>query len=512
MCAYFQAYAMRSSGSIVSDDGARTGVWQGKPTSELKAATVKLLGSVGSRYVNECSISEMLQKIPVSVVEALYTSEVSDADLASVREVACLSPAQLSGLLECFKAWSEADVSDISLWVVLAEQGVAYRTLVLYLHAMITAQEENSFMCAHIFFALLSTAGNANVFNSIVLRAAMNLIKMWARAQREAQLHSTRKTENAQGEEAGEQHPFAEEEEEDFAARSGWLLDAHLGERVSEMLSSCLTMLRLVGLERNPEAFAHAVEALIDVSRVQPGAAASANAYGCLGAMMLPLHGSATTSFNIILKHLVASVLMSFTLMMASSVPKSSVVVRDESIAFIRAAAEEKKELWGSVLHFVQHLCVRAPEKAEYKRRMVASVVEICCWFPHLTSQLSSFLLRLSRNTKAGFRTVAVDIASGLLCQSELLSQVCDPLANGAGSAADSSEEKKDAMEVDEEGDASTPQVLSTAVVPLRSDPEQARDLLSILLSRCSDKAPSVRYTTTGSQCQTFKCMQRNLL
>jgi hypothetical protein len=174
------------------------------------------------------------------------------------------------------------------------------------------------------------------------------------------------------------------------------------------------------------------MEVLITVTRTEPNTAVAEAAMGAMKALLCPMHGSTAMCFQVMLKALLPSVLMTHLSVLGTTAPRKSMLVRKDAIAFIGAVAGEDKvstrneslppsslfvirtttknpahrciqtytnvliltqTLWPPVLSFMQHVCVRSPEKADFKRAAAKSVAELCCFFPDLTSKLTDFLV-----------------------------------------------------------------------------------------------------------------------
>lgn len=454
------------------------------------------------RIITDEELGEGLKQIPSELIA--HASELTEGDLDVVRSSVTLSSSALVALKKCLEQW--VGLKEITekerVWEIFRAEDVSYRALTVWVHALNEAQDESSIHSACVYLALLRLPGNVNIFNPLVLRSSLSLVKLWARAnqasqsksksKRKASTNSSRVEEDDEedDEEGGEGGAeLFDDDDEEAEAKNNWLTNPKVQDQLIHLIASVSAVMRSVSLAKYPEALAYIGEALIEVTRTSPGSDISASAYEAMHALVNPLHGSTLTSFNLLLKNMLPSVLMTFTKMLPSNVPKSSQTVRAESVDFLISVASGSNTLWFPILVFLQHLSVRSPEKAEYKRAAAKSIVDLCVAFPNVVARLSEFLYRLSFNVKPSFRVVAVDVATEILHQPVLITHTnFELLSSHFPSDLDNSIERKEETpptpverKVRAEGEAEAPKH------------PHPRLLLKVLLDRCSDKGATVR-------------------
>jgi condensin-2 complex subunit D3 len=184
-------------------------------------------------------------------------------------------------------------------------------------------------------------------------------------------------------------------------------------------------------------------------------------AWFCLKALCSDLHGNKAKLATEVFNQLLPVVMM----LGEGGAPVQQLNVSlDTSSKHALSFIREIFLAWGpeveqAVKALIQHVCVKVPEKAEYRSHLT-EVVSICCrefCSVKLYVSLLDWLYKYSRNMKVNYRVFAIDIVHALLLQPSR-----QPL-----SSDDLTEEEIGRLEY--------------------------RFLVKTLLSRCSDKAGSVR-------------------
>eukprot|EP00456_Euglypha_rotunda_P079704 TRINITY_DN7676_c0_g1_i9.p1 TRINITY_DN7676_c0_g1~~TRINITY_DN7676_c0_g1_i9.p1 ORF type:complete len:139 (+),score=19.18 TRINITY_DN7676_c0_g1_i9:89-505(+) len=103
---------------------------------------------------------------------------------------------------------------------MLAQHNVPYKGLIAILYVILKGQEEASFVAAMVYFTMIQIPGNYNVFNPMVLRAAMNLLKLWARVTRDAAFASRKAPKKKRGKSRDSEKADDDEDEEKGSQRS----------------------------------------------------------------------------------------------------------------------------------------------------------------------------------------------------------------------------------------------------------------------------------------------------
>jgi len=417
-----------------------------------------------AQVLSELDLGQSLKQISNDLIE--HDSELGTSDLEVVRGAVAASSEALSSLCACLVACAETPTETERVWEILAEQGISYRPFLLWLHSLNEAHDQASFSSACIYTSLLRLPGNVNIFNPMVLRSSLSLLKLWARAN---QVQAKPKGKGEKKSQEDDEEDGAELFEDDEAEeQNDWLTQTSIQAQILKLITLADGVLATVSLENHVEMMTYVGEALIEVTRATPGSQLAKEAYKTMHHLVVPLHGNIAASFNLLLKSMLPSVLMTFTKLTPATVPKNSQQVRQESVDFITAVATGSRFLWWPILNFLQHLCVRTPEKAEYKRATAKSIVDLCSAIPNVVARFSEFLSHLSRNAKPAFRAVSVDVATEILRNPSLVTHESFELPDAPP------EEEKERPE----GEGKQP---------------HPRLLLKIFLDRCSDKTALVR-------------------
>ena len=183
-------------------------------------------------------------------------------------------------------------------------------------------------------------------------------------------------------------------------------------------------------------------------------------AWQLLGSLCRPLHGDPATTFSLLLKPLLPNCLMSLVLHTTPSPPRPLQLIHTATITFLVSTAPAPFHL----LPFLQHVLVSMPDKADYRRVIQHSLVDVLAAEQHAALLVAyvPFLFKVSRNAKPTLRQAAVDVAALLLTSETVL----------RGERAEAEEE---------EGGVTL------------------GGLLELLLLRCSDRSPVVRTRALGA-------------
>lgn len=162
-------------------------------------------------------------------------------------------------------------------------------------------------------------------------------------------------------------------------------------------------------------------------------------AFRLLGTLLKDSHGSLEQTAALIFKNLLPNVLMNYRTN-STSIPKSLVATRNEALRFVqlvsylsvpdtyRSVAEQKEPAFQPALHaFLQHICVRVVDKAEYRNYACGTIEKILSGFASTeVPRFIKFLLKTANNPKvvvlelfqqfqAPTRLFAIEVACTLL-------------------------------------------------------------------------------------------------
>ncbi|XP_062994944.1 condensin-2 complex subunit D3 [Elgaria multicarinata webbii] len=101
----------------------------------------------------------------------------------------------------------------------------------------------------------------------------------------------------------------------------------------------------------------------------------------------------------------------------SATIPSQVIGARDQAIKFISSLAEELKAAVFPVLRILlQHMCVKVPDKSEYRTYAALALAQLLYKFPCAEhADFMAWLYRYSRNDKISYRVFALDAAVALL-------------------------------------------------------------------------------------------------
>eukprot|EP01132_Coremiostelium_polycephalum_P004148 gene4148-5189_t len=98
-----------------------------------------------------------------------------------------------------------------------------------------------------------------------------------------------------------------------------------------------------------------------------------------------------------------------------ATIHRGLIIDRDLVIEFIKSHIIPQAESHGFLLILLQHVCVRVPDRAEYRSQSVPSIVKILLSLNDYSDFISNFLFTFSRNSKSHYRQFSVEVSLSLL-------------------------------------------------------------------------------------------------
>jgi len=220
--------------------------------------------------------------------------------------------------------------------------------------------------------------------------------------------------------------PFADEESEKDQAFKAWLQSDDVSNDVCELLRKSENVFTSLSLKENKESYVHVVETLVDITRTQSGKSLietepASWAYNVMDILLKPLHGALPYLLAILCRYILPSILMNYNAVVGSVIPKEFNGVRLATLDYVIETTKNEQSTWPVVLYFIQHMCIRVPDRAQYRSTLVLSIRQFINSIPALIPRLTQFIFKLSKNAKASHRLLAVDIAAEVISQTNLL-------------------------------------------------------------------------------------------
>ncbi|XP_076054806.1 condensin-2 complex subunit D3-L-like isoform X2 [Oratosquilla oratoria] len=396
-------------------------------------------------------------------------------------------------------------------WVNLSENTNTKSLLALlffYIHRgqRYDAKEEArevGIQASSLYFLLLCVPGSSafRLFHPVLYLKALDVMRLTTKLNVSANSPKKRPSSSQRGSQRPS-HDVGDRDQDDDDEVEMAMLSAQEANRfirsLNILLHDFIRLLQRFSLKRSPETLDETVGILVDVTRSEthnaqgifvgrhgPGSvtALAYNAYVSLQNVCSRLHGNPKKIVTLVMKHIIVNILMVGRGSSQMSW-RSLGVIREHSLIFVKYLLTQLKEVtYDSVYILVQHLCVRVPDKADFRSKTSQSVVEILKFLPiKLYTRLVKWLFRFSHNEKAGHRLFVLEVISKMLCEEERNNE-------GEGSI-----HVPPTPLVDQSSGMSFDNVtIDHQVISPNQNYLSHKFLLSIIFSRCRDSAATVR-------------------
>ncbi|XP_048580995.1 condensin-2 complex subunit D3 [Nematostella vectensis] len=479
----------------------------------------QVMSSSSERTLEACSSLE-LGAIPKEWTDRVWDGDFCESsDLPDVlRENAEGKNWYKKGLV-CFLAecrvWSSNSSQDSNaegFWKVLSDNDISHRSLVAVLHAFVEscdrstkagAQLEGCVLAANIYMVLLQLPGSGayKVFHPLLFQKALDVLKLWPqkgankRKRPETVQHKepvmakqgrptkTRRTAQPSQPQVNEMDEDSDDEDDDnddddhpyHGVVATEAAQQKVKGRMVELLQDVVLLLSTFSLRDADQTRHHVIQLLVELTRLDvtdenmtfsfpPGSqiyninSLAQVAYIGLGLLITSLHGELVANTRVVFKHLLSNILMAGA-GSSPTVPKGIQLIKDKAVKFACfVVGKDCSESMGVVRVLIQHMCTKCPDKAEFRAPVAKSATDLMKLLPlSFYCGLIEWLHKYSKNTKIGYRVFALDLVSQLL-----------------------TEEDRDIQ-----GGGDTPENCKELT--------SKKYLLSIVVGRCSDRAPTVR-------------------
>lgn len=283
------------------------------------------------------------------------------------------------------------------------------------------------------------------------------------------------------------------------------------------LLGDFIRFAQRFSLKHSPESLDETICTLVEVTRCETHNAHSVflgnhgsstvtsltyNSYVALQCISSNLHGNTRKIVTLILKHILYNILMISRVSSDLSV-RALGVIRDHSVIFVKYLLTQLKEsAYDGVYVLVQHLCLRVPDKADFRQKTSQSVVEILRHLPvHQYTRLMKWFFKFSHNEKAGHRLFTLEIISKMLCEEERQAEdgtIVAATSTQNISISSGHEITAAHAEMTMDNSFNIIPVDHAVIVPNNRNILSHKFLLGIIFSRCRDSAASVRSKALG--------------
>ncbi|XP_066945116.1 condensin-2 complex subunit D3-L-like [Macrobrachium rosenbergii] len=425
-------------------------------------------------------------------------------------------------------------------WVALSEnlsvKGLkAFLFYFLHRGQRYNAKEDDrecSLKASSIYFLLLCVPGsNAfRVFHSVLYTKSIEVFKLSSKLKVGASGSAQRgRPSGGRGSHGRKSHDELstqgdDDEEEGEEAQAAVLSQAEATKLIRSLnilFNDFFRLTKRFSLKHSAECLDETVSVLIEVSRCETQdaqgiflsrhspstvTALSHNAYVALQCVCNPIHGKLSKIVILIMKHIMHNILM-VARGSSDASPRALGVIRDHSQIFVKyILTQVKEEAHEGVYILIQHICIRVPDRAEFRQKTAQSVVEILRYLPiQLYTRLVKWFFKFSHNEKAGHRLFMLEVISKMLDEKERVEEgretpvVQHPARRErkavSADSSDSSSDSDSDCGVQRNEDSTFLKV--NVDHPVEAPPDRNvlshKFLLGIIFSRCRDSGATVR-------------------
>ncbi|NXA03856.1 CNDD3 protein, partial [Sapayoa aenigma] len=350
----------------------------------------------------------------------------------------------------------------LNVWTFFADHGLSHQALVAVVHHFVHAgqhkradaqQRVYGLHAAGLYFLLLEIPAGSIVhqlFHQVMFdKCLYTLTKSWPQEQKKRKKMHTQSSQTNErrnrkkGKQCGNDNSSTEdmlnkEEEDNDDENVYFSTEDHVQIRnaVFLLLKNFLRLLPKFSLKQKPLCMQNCVQVFVEMTSFEPvvhefefSAAKDVNkakyipelAYYGLYLLCSPLHGTEDKTLRCVFHRLLNVILMleSGGGSRRKVLPITSAVTsaRNQAIKFISSLLDELKEVVLPVLQLLlQHICVKVPDKADYRTYAAQALVTLLNNLPSVEfAEFMSWLYKYSLNKLTSYRVFALDVALALL-------------------------------------------------------------------------------------------------
>eukprot|EP00026_Physarum_polycephalum_P000676 Phypoly_transcript_00677.p1 GENE.Phypoly_transcript_00677~~Phypoly_transcript_00677.p1 ORF type:complete len:1381 (+),score=215.83 Phypoly_transcript_00677:207-4145(+) len=316
------------------------------------------------------------------------------------------------------------------------------RSLVILFHAILEKGGELAFVAAKAYILLLQVPGAniRNILHPYVLRLVMNLLKRTKKVQDSADPFNNENKKRKKQKKGSDDEDMGQDEQEDQQeANTDGEESYPFAEYAEELMHDLQSFFSVFSLEPYSQSLLHSIEVLAHVTRTpshndtkesskkrksKKDSPQLSNlneiAYKLLALLLLPIHGTPSITFSQILKELLPNMLHHYSGPLRSGpIPKHVLAVCADTVSFVTkviSSSSDKDNLIEPIHVFLQHICTRVADRAEYRAETSFGVCELLKGLPlGETTKFITFLSKLSKTAKSNQRHLAVEVSVKLL-------------------------------------------------------------------------------------------------
>ncbi|CAH1786833.1 unnamed protein product, partial [Owenia fusiformis] len=415
----------------------------------------------------------------------------------------------LCATVTLLKPWlQDKEGSRQGFWTVLVENELHHKNLVALLFYLMEVgskrvssviQKEAGIVASELYLSLVTVPGSGafKIFHPLLYQKALDYFKSLNSLStskrkhasspiRSSQTGRSSQTARSQGGRRGksrrksqDKEPIRDAEESEDSDDEDEMTPqecSRLSSRLMSLLKTLVQLLQSYSLRQSEQSAQHTLQILVELTKQYPSMvdnqqfgktldvsrckSVSQIAFMGISCLASELHGSVTSLCTSVFKQLLPCLLMLLgdnKSVAATTIPRDVQTIKDNALAYVLHILEEQGDrVLASARILLQHLCCKVPDKTEYRTRVAQAIVDIMYQLPGgAYAKIIEWLYKYSRNAKIGYRVFALDVSAALLTNKE--------------------------------------KVLDDSVNQDQTMFLSHRFLIQMILSRCSDVAPTVR-------------------
>ncbi|KAM6431720.1 condensin-2 complex subunit D3 [Liasis olivaceus] len=402
-----------------------------------------------------------LREVPQAWVDTVWELDFTETEPLDARIEGLITDDGVDAFVQLYEALYPFGADDHetteSIWPLLVENNLSHNILIAVLYHFVqeaqnrkanTQQRLFALHAAGLYFILVEIPGSiANrVFHPVMFEKCLQtLSKCWPeesdlprkrkKKQNKALMGDRKKGKPARNENTPMDDIFEEEDiqEEEIYFSAHELLQ--IREALFLLLKNLLRLLSKISLKERPQCVQTCIQIFVNLTSFEPctqdfepldmttiyrAKYISELAYFGLRLLCSPLHSLGDKTLRHVFHQLLKVILMlpgRAGSTNSLSIPSQIIDARNLAIRFISSLTEELKEIAFPVLRILlQHICVKVPDKSEYRTYAALSLSQMLYKLP--CTEHASFVAWLygySRNNKISYRVFALDVALALL-------------------------------------------------------------------------------------------------
>ena len=230
-----------------------------------------------------------------------------------------------------------------------------------------------------------------------------------------------------------------------------------------ELVIATENLFETFSLKQHRESLTHCMEVLIALTQYHVKGERDAvveSAMKALQCMIRSRRADRSSTFNLLLQHLMPSFTLSFETVVSTSISKRAQAAHSIAIEVVlnivnESHATERVDNMRSLLTLVQHMAAKCPEKSQYRVKIAETISQIIGQFPAICQETCEFLFAMSKSAKMALRSFSVEAALSILSSCRAFTE--------------------------------------HGVLMPRAFKLSAGSIIRIVLMRCSDRVPAVR-------------------